>query len=235
VSADADSRFRELLAYAEDDDGVLGLFVFGSRSREGFADESSDYDVGVVVREDSLEAFDARWPYEHGAPVEVASTTLAGLRDHAEPGTPSAWARYQYAHVELLVDKSGEVSAILAEKARLPDEHRLSIAADALDAYVNSTYRSLRDHDRGLHLAARLDAAESVPHLLTAIFAFDERVRPFNKYLEWELGCTPCASRLGRSRCSCPGSSGSLRETQKSNARCSERSSASPESAASTR
>jgi predicted nucleotidyltransferase len=187
VSPDADSRFRELLAHAEDDDGVVGLFVFGSRAREGFADDASDYDVGVVLREEALKAFDERWPYEHGAPVEVASTTLAGLRDHAEPGTPSEWARYQYAHVELLVDKSGEVSAILAEKARLPEEHRRTIAADALDAYLNSTYRSLREHDRGLHLAARLDAAESVPPLLTAIFAFEQRVRPFNKYLEWEL------------------------------------------------
>ena len=182
-----EARFRELVAYAERDQGVLALFVFGSRSRDGFADESSDYDVGVVVREEALEAFDERWPYEHGAPVEIASTTLAGLREHAEPGTTSEWARYQYAHVELLVDKSGEVSAVLAEKARLPEEHRRTIAAHALDAYVNSTYRSLRNHDRGLHLAARLDAAESVPHLLTAIFAFEGRVRPFNKYLEWEL------------------------------------------------
>lgn len=187
MRSDAESRFRELLAYAEDDDDVVGLFVFGSRAREGFADDASDYDVGVVVREEALDAFDQRWPYEHGSPVEIASMTLAGLREHAEPGTSSEWARYQYVHVELLVDKSGQISPVLAKKAVLPEEQRRTIAADALDAYVNSTYRALRNHDRRLQLAARLDAAESVPHLLTAIFAFEGRVRPFNKYLEWEL------------------------------------------------
>jgi hypothetical protein len=39
----------------------------------------------------------------------------------------------------------------------------------------------------GMALAARLDAAESVPYFLTTLFALHERVRPFNKYLCWEL------------------------------------------------
>jgi predicted nucleotidyltransferase len=71
VSTEAETRFRELLAYAQEDDTVLGLFVIGSRRREGFGDGSSDYDVGVVVRDEALEAFDARWPYEHGSSVVV--------------------------------------------------------------------------------------------------------------------------------------------------------------------
>lgn len=32
-----------------------------------------------------------------------------------------------------------------------------------------------------------MDAAESIPPLLTAIFALEQRIRPFNKYLEWEV------------------------------------------------
>lgn len=227
MSSDAESRFRELLAYAEADDDVVALFVFGSRARQGFADDASDYDVGVVVREEALVAFDRRWPYEHGAPVEIASTTPAGLREHAEPGTSSEWARYQYVHVELLVDKSGEVSAVLAEKARLPEEHRRRIAANALGAYVNSTYRSLRNHDRGLHLAARLDAAESVPHLSTAIFAFEERVRPFNKYLEWELGEHALREPTWAAEAFLPRIERISAATQESNGPCSETSSAS--------
>jgi hypothetical protein len=119
--------------------------------------------------------------------VEVVSSTLDGLRMHARPGTPSAWARYQYVHAQVLVDKTGEVAAALDEKARLAESEARELAAEALDAYVNSTHRSLRNRERGLERAARLDAAESVPPLLTAIFAFERRVRPFNKYLEWEL------------------------------------------------
>ena len=61
----------------------------------------------------------------------------------------------------------------------------------ALGGYINSTYRSLRNRMVGIELGAELDSAESLPNLLTAIFAFESRVRPFNKYLEWELRTHP--------------------------------------------
>ncbi len=35
--------------------------------------------------------------------------------------------------------------------------------------------------------AARLDAADSIAPLLTFLFAVHGRVRPFNKFLRWEL------------------------------------------------
>jgi hypothetical protein len=163
------------------------VFLIGSQTRAGFADESSDYDVGVVVRDDALAAFDAEWPYRRGDPLEVMSSTLDGLRAHAELGTPSEWARYQYVHAKVLLDKTGEVGAVLAEKGRLPEDRVRGVVADAIDAFVNSTYRSLRNRGRGLERAARLDASESIPYLLTAVFALEGRVRPWNKYLEWEL------------------------------------------------
>jgi hypothetical protein len=178
---------RELLAYAERETGVLGVFLIGSQTREGFADEASDYDVGVVVRDDALASFDLQWPYRRGEPVEVMSSTLDGLRAHAELGTASEWARYQYAHAKVLLDKTGEVGRVLAEKARLPQDLARSTAAAAIDGFINSTYRSLRSRGRGLERAARLDASESIPHLLNAVFALEGRVRPWNKYLEWEL------------------------------------------------
>lgn len=187
MSREAETRLRELLDYAHEDAGVLGVFVIGSQAREGVADESSDYDVGVVVRDDALAAFDLKWPYRRGEPVEVMSSTLDGLRAHAELGTPSEWARYQYAHAKVLIDKTGEVGAVLAEKARVPNDLARPTAAAAIDAFVNSTYRSLRNRGRGLERAAKLDASESIPHLLTAVFALEGRVRPWNKYLEWEL------------------------------------------------
>ena len=92
--------FRALLAYAEQDDDVLALFVFGSRGRDdGMADARSDYDVAVVLKEglDVLRTFDERWRYVHGAAVEVARSTLSELREHGEYGTATGWARSQYA------------------------------------------------------------------------------------------------------------------------------------------
>lgn len=187
--------FRELLAYAEETEDVLGLYVFGSRGwPDGLADDASDYDVGVVLRDDAdLDAFDARWPYVHGAAVEVTRATLSQLRAHGEPDTASAWARPLYAEVDLRLDKSGEVAALLEEKRELPAGAREKLARNTLDAYVNATYRSLRHRLVGAGTGARLDAAESVPPLLTFLFALEGRVRPFNKYLEQELRDRPVA------------------------------------------
>jgi predicted nucleotidyltransferase len=55
--------FERLLAEAREDEAIVGLFVFGSRGRGVGVDERSDYDVGVVLRDESaLAAFDQRWP-----------------------------------------------------------------------------------------------------------------------------------------------------------------------------
>jgi predicted nucleotidyltransferase len=178
----------ELLAYCQSSDDVIAAFLFGSRGRGVGVDERSDWDVWVVARdEDALARIDERFPYAHGAPVEVASSTLDGLRRHGAIGSRSEWARYQHAHVDVRVDKTnGEVAAVLAEKELIPPEHRDAIVSDALGGFVNSTFRSLR-------YGTRLDAAESIPYALRTVFALAGRVRPFNKYLDWELRNHPLA------------------------------------------
>ena len=189
-----EQRFQALLAYAREDPDVLGLYVFGSRAwHDGLQDDHSDYDVAVVLRDgDSVvDAFDARWPYTHGAPVEVARSTLSELRRLGEYGGLDEWSRYLYTRVDLMIDKTGEIEPILREKQTVPEEIRDRLVRDRLDGYINSTYRSLRYRMVGQQTGARLDAAESIPYLLTALFAMDARVRPFNKYLETELGERP--------------------------------------------
>jgi predicted nucleotidyltransferase len=193
---DVREQFEELLAYAREDSDVLGLYVFGSRAREDeLRDEHSDYDVGVVLRdgEGVMEAFDARWPYAHGAGVEIARSTLSELRGLGEYGGPTEWSRYLYSRVDLVIDKTGEIEPILSEKQSVPEEVRDRLVREGLDAFVNSTYRSLRYRMVGSPDGARLDAAESIPPLLTALFAIDFRVRPFNKYLEVDLRESPLA------------------------------------------
>ena len=41
------------------------------------------------------------------------------------------------------------------------------------------------------------DAAESIPYALGAIFALAGRVRPYNKYLDWELRHHPLPGWVG--------------------------------------
>lgn len=181
------------MRYARSSDDVVGVYVFGSRGRaDGLADERSDYDVGVVLRDEAdLAAFDRRWPYTHGAPVEIARATLSELRVAGDYGTPTAWERPIYGSVDLRLDKTGEVAAILEAKRVVQPEARRAIMGEALDAYINATYRSLRYRMVGAGAGVRLDAAAAVPPLLDFLFAVQGRVRPFNKYLEGELKRMP--------------------------------------------
>jgi predicted nucleotidyltransferase len=173
----------ELLAVARERDGVIGLYVFGSRGRDFMVDERSDWDVCVVLESEAARAAFAReFPYEHGALVEIVTATVDELRDE-----PSEHARYAAAHANVEIDKTGgELTRLLEEHESLLVGTRDAVVREALDAYVNQTYRSLR-------YGTRLDAVEAVPHALRTIFALAGRVRPYNKYLEWELRNHPLA------------------------------------------
>jgi len=188
-----DAELQRLIDTAKEDDGVVGLFIFGSLGRvDGMADESSDYDVAVILRDaDAVGAFDGRWPYRHGALVEIMTMTLSEFRTHGEYGSHSEWARPQYTRVRLVLDRTGDVESILAAKSRVPDNDRDRIVRDGIDGFINATYRSLRYGAVGAAEGARLDAAESLGPLLTALFGMEGRVRPFNKYLRSELGTEP--------------------------------------------
>ena len=188
-----DDTLSLLVAHARENDAVLALFVFGSRGRKVATDDASDYDVAVILRDEAaLTMFDKQWPYAHGAGVEIVSATLDDLREHAAVGGNREWARYQYAHVDIVVDKTGgEIQRIIDAKERIPDHLRDSVIRPALGAYLNFTHRSLRNESVGLGQAARLDAAESLPGFLTVMFGLEGRVRPYNKYLDWELRYHP--------------------------------------------
>jgi hypothetical protein len=169
--------FDELLEIALGREDVLGLYVFGSRGRNFMVDERSDWDVCVVLRDaDARAAFEADFPFVYGSRVEIVTATLDELREET-----SEHARYASAHADVVLDKTGgELTRLVAEQESLPPGSRDGIVREALDGYINQTYRSLR-------YGTRLDAVEAIPYALRTIFAFEDRVRPYNKYLEWEL------------------------------------------------
>ena len=169
--------YDELLEVARSREEILGLYVFGSRGRNFMVDERSDWDVCVVLADpEARKQFDREFPFAHGAQVEITSATLDELRDSS-----SEHGRYAAAHADVVLDKTdGELTRAVAELESLPSGSRDSIVREALDDYVNQTCRSLR-------YGTRLDAAEAIPAALRTIFALENRVRPYNKYLEWEL------------------------------------------------
>ena len=161
-----------LLEEARGDDNVVGVVLFGSRGRGAFVTEQSDWDVFVVVRENRDER-----PFVHGARLETVEVTVDELR------SPPAWNRYALAWLEPQLDKTGEVAAAMLDAVRVDP----ATAGEPLDGYVNLYYRSAKNARAGLALASLLDAQESVGWFLEFVFAVHGRLRPYNKWLEWEL------------------------------------------------
>ena len=160
----------ELLARARDDENVIGVVVHGSRGRGLHVHDGSDWDVIVVVREPA-----GHYDSERGGELEAFElTSIAQLPKWMLPAV--TWTTPA-------LDKTGEVAAQLAEVTTVDP----ATAAEPLDAYVNSYYRSAKNARTGLELAALLDAQESIPYYLDFVFAAHGRVRPYNKWLEWEL------------------------------------------------
>jgi predicted nucleotidyltransferase len=165
--------FEALRADARADDNVIELVVFGSRSKNAYVDEErSDWDVFVVVHERRNDR-----PFRHGDRIETVEVTLDELRNQP------AWQRYSLAWVEPQLDKTGEVADALRDAMHVDP----ATAAEPLDGYVNMLYRSLKNARVGLGLAALLDAQESIRWFLEFVFTVHGRLRPYNKWLEWEL------------------------------------------------
>ena len=186
------SEYAELVERARSDDDVVGLVLTGSRGRSFRVRPDSDHDVRLVLREGALDTYST----PHGSAVEVFALMRSAFERTGLPGSGSEWDRYSYVSCELVLDKlDGEIGRLLEAKARLSEAEARTLAAAALDDYVNSYYRSARNHQNELLFEARLDAAESVASFLTALFALHGRVRPFNKFLGWELSREPLGAQ----------------------------------------
>jgi hypothetical protein len=175
----------ELLERARADENVIGVIHSGSRGRAAYVTATSDWDAFVVVREERGE-----YEAERGLGLELSEVTLEVLAH------PPGWARPAFLSLTPQLDKTGEVAGALAEAMTVDP----TSAAQPLDAYVNSYYRAAKNARVGLGLAALLDAQESVPHWLEFLFAVHGRVRPYNKWLEWELEHHPLPTEVDLAR-----------------------------------
>jgi hypothetical protein len=191
MAATAKTRCAELLALARTDPNILAFWLDGSRGK-GLQNQHSDYDCTLLVAEEVFEAYQARHAGVGQMGVDLSVTTLDRFRAEAAWGSAEAWRRYNYARLVPLVDKTGLVQGLFDEKSRVPAEHVQAFVAASLDGFVNQVYRALKCDRDGALEAARLEAAEGVPRLLDALFALHGgRLRPYHKYLEWELAEYP--------------------------------------------
>jgi hypothetical protein len=193
----AERDYDRLVELARADDRVLGLVLTGSRGYGPYARPDSDWDVRLVASDATVDEAASVFATEHGAPVEVVVFSLAAFETAGEIGAADEWDRYSYVHAQVVLDKlDGRIGELVAAKSVLPSEGAREIAERELDAYINSYYRSAKNLGNGLAVEAQLDAAESVSSFLTALFALHERVRPFNKFLRWELAEHPLGDAL---------------------------------------
>ena len=201
---------------ADHGDGFLGLVLSGSAGR-GMATDRSDLDVFVVLDDEAA----AGRTTAHSPEVDEIPWSRSELDTVGVFGTEDWWHRWSCAWAPVLLDRTGgELAAALRRQATLtPDEaDAVLIDHDRLDGWVNFAYRALKSDRDGRAPEARLDAAESVPWLLDVVFAMAGRVRPYNKYLAWELRTHPvdgwpADALLGLVGRSLDGDVGALRET----------------------
>jgi hypothetical protein len=184
---DSQSAYEAFIRRAESDPNVLGVLLHGSRGFDAYVTAESDVDVIVVVDHEP-----DMWQTPHGGPLESWPMTLGEFREHAMPGNRDAWNRSAFLGVHVVLDKlDGEIGRIVQHKRYLTDEEAQAIVAASIDDYINALFRSLHNLEAGRELEGRLDAMESIPPLLTTVFALDGRVRPFNKYLKHQVQARP--------------------------------------------
>jgi hypothetical protein len=166
-------------------DDLLGVVLSGSAGRD-MATAHSDLDLVVVLTD---EAAGSRSTV-HSPEVDEAVDAWSELVTVPAFGTEGWWFRWSYAWAPVLLDRTGgELTQAVRRQATLTDEEAdaVLIDHDRLDGWINFAYRALKGDRDGRPLETRLDAAESVPWLLDVVFAVAGRVRPYNKYLPWEL------------------------------------------------
>jgi len=184
----AKEAYDLLIQKAKEDDRILGVILSGGRGK-GVQSENSDYDVMLITSDEGFEAVKKDYPKTEF--IDPLPHVISEFKDYAKAGTPAEYDKYTFAHNKAIIDKTGEIQKLIDEKGVLSSDEASSLAKEILDGYLNSLHRSLKNLRDGNILAGHLDATESLPLVLTFIFAFEGRVKPYNKFLKWELDNFP--------------------------------------------
>jgi len=176
--------YREYLDKIENDHRIIGAFLSGGRGK-GVSTLESDYDVMLITDDTNFQTVVNDYPKTEY--IDSLVHAISEFKDWAKVGTSTQYDKYSFTHVKVLFDKIGEIQKIVDEKGVLTKDEAYKIGKDSLNSYLNKIHRSFKNFRDGNILAGHLDAVETIPSILTFIFAIEKRVRPFNKFLAWEL------------------------------------------------
>ena len=187
--ASTDTLLASLIEEVSADADSLGLIVHGSRAA-GVARTDSDYDLIWVVTDEAYAPRRARGTLVErralrGQPVtDILFQSPGRLRWLAEnPG----WWTATYVASRVLLDKTGEVEQLRQEIAARAGERARQLVAEEYDSYLNGFVRSLKSWRRRDEIGARAHAAESVLHLMRALFGLEGRWAPYHDMISAEL------------------------------------------------
>lgn len=164
---------------------LLGLVLSGSVGR-GVETDRSDVDVYVVLTDEGVTGRGTT----RSTTVDEIPVALSELEDVPPFGSDGWWYRWSFAWAPVLLDRTdGRLRESLRRQATVTvaEAEEILVAHDRLDGWINYAYRALKSDRDGRALERRLDAAESIPWLLDTVFTLAGRVRPYHKYLPWEL------------------------------------------------
>lgn len=183
-----EEKYKLVLEESKTNKDILGLFLGGSRGKsDEFITENSDMDVYVVVLDNAPKELKDKLESYQSAEFEGRVFFLSEFIHYADWGGDREWDRYNFAHNKAIIDKTGEIQKLMDEKGILPEFVQIKVIEDSLDSYINEVYRSVKYFRDGLNFPAYIDATESLPFLMTVLYAFEGRLKPYNKYFEWEL------------------------------------------------
>ena len=179
--------YEKIYNEAKKDPNIIGFFLGGSRGKE-LQTEYSDYDTYIIVEDSVVKEYKERYPKQKYEGLDLMVFSYSEFKNYARWERSEAYDRYSFAHVKALIDKNSKIQELLNEMGKVPKENLSKFIAESLDAYINYLYRSLKCIRDGDIEAARLEAAFSIPAFLNVIFAIHNgRLRPYYKYLKWEL------------------------------------------------
>jgi len=161
------------LAHVE---GLIGVMLLGSISA-GMDDETSDYDVQIVVSDEAMAAHPEYrdLTLELDAKADVWTTSISELR---------AYDRHGYDVRELLhamfpIDTDGLLACTVDNLIHYPENEVHPLVSTRLDSYYDGVFRSLKCFRKGFTFGGYQMAARSMEFFVETIWALNGLVMPF--------------------------------------------------------
>jgi predicted nucleotidyltransferase len=174
-------RLEQIIDEAQHDKDIIGLWIGGSQAK-GYADEYSDYDVWIFLTEG---AYKQRQKDEK--PRKVFIDNLEIFYTTIEEVAKFSNLQYAFADAKPTLDKTGELKKLMTTIGAFPKEKKGEIIINELNDYCNALFYSLKAMRRKNLLGSVLEAAQSLEHLLAALFALHERHKPYDSDVSREL------------------------------------------------